>query len=329
MLSRLNDNPMGGRDLSIGFDLGGTQVRAALVDAGQVVKRAAARTDVAGGAEGVMGQFCALASEVCTQSQFADVRAVGVSAPGPLDTETGIVDHIPTLPGWEEFPLRDRLAEIFERPATVENDGIAAAFGEWKHGAGTGLDHLVYVTVSTGIGGGVVVDGRLMHGRRGMGAHVGHFRIAPEGPVCSCGAIGCFEAFAAGTALGKRAKKAASDNPSGYLGRLAAAGVVETRHAVEGARAGDAECIALIEEEADLLGVGFTGLAHLFSPQRIIMGGGVSQAFDLLAAGIHRRIKRDAMAPFKNVEVVLAELGDNCGLVGAASLALSVAKTDA
>nr|WP_064248173.1 ROK family protein [Rhizobium leguminosarum]OAP93760.1 hypothetical protein A4U53_23650 [Rhizobium leguminosarum] len=314
--------------LSIGFDLGGTQVRAALVDSGKVVSRAAAKTDVAGGPEGVMVQFRQLASEICGGSQLSNVQAVGISAPGPLDTETGVVDHIPTLPGWEQFPLRSRLSEAFGRLAIVENDGIAAAFGEWKHGAGQGLDHLVYVTVSTGIGGGVVVDGSLMHGHRGMGAHVGHFRMAPDGPVCSCGALGCFEAFAAGTALGKRAKKIAAENPRGYLGKLAATAPVETRHAVEGARGGDAECIALIEEEADLLGVGFTGLAHLFSPQRIIMGGGVSQAFDLLTAGIHRRIRRDAMAPFKSVEVVPAALGDNCGLVGVASLALSVANAE-
>lgn len=328
MLNRSSGSQMAQPDMSIGFDLGGTQVRAALVNDGEVVKRAAARTDVAGGAEGVMMQFRQLASEVCNPSQFSHVRAVGVSAPGPLDTETGIVDHMPTLPGWEGFPLRTRLADIFDRPAIVENDGIAAAFGEWKHGAGQGLDHLVYVTVSTGIGGGVVVDGRLMHGRRGMGAHVGHFRIAPKGPVCSCGAIGCFEAFAAGTALAKRVRQTADHNPSGYLGRMAAAGALETRHAVEGARAGDPECLALIREEADLLGVGFTGLVHLFSPQRIIMGGGVSQAFDLLSDGIHQRIRTMAMAPFRDVEVVPAALGDNCGLVGAASLALSRANVE-
>ena len=151
--------------------------------------------------------------------------------------------------------------------------------------------------------------------------------MAATGPVCSCGATGCFEAFAAGTALGRRAAQIASENPDGYLGRQASIGPVDTRDAVEGARRGDTECLALIEQEADYLGIGFTALAHLFSPQRIIMGGGVSQAFDLLSAGIHRRIGQDAMAPFKDVQVVPAELGDNCGLIGAASLALSVLET--
>ncbi|UVK44006.1 ROK family protein [Mesorhizobium sp. AR07] len=313
---------------SLGFDLGGTQVRAALVEKGTILARASARTDVGGGPQGVMAQFRQLASEVCKQTGFDAVRAVGMSAPGPLDTEAGVVEHIPTLPGWDGFPLRDRLADAFDRPAVLENDGIAAAFGEWKYGAGRGLEHLVYVTVSTGIGGGVVVDGRLLHGRKGMGGHVGHFRIAPDGPVCSCGAVGCFEALAAGTALGERAANAATRNPAGYLGIQASAGPIETRHAVEGARGGDPECLALMAEEADLLGVGFTGLLHLYSPQRIIMGGGVSRAFDLLDAGIHRRIRQDAMAPFKDVPVVPAQLGDNCGLLGVASLALSMVGTD-
>ena len=313
---------MGDR-LSIGFDLGGTQVRGALVEDGRVLKRSAVLTDVAGGPNAVVEQFRALAAEVCQGVDFTRIGAIGIAAPGPMDTETGIVDHIPTLPGWNEFPLRQRLSEEFMRQTIVENDGIAAAYGEWKHGAGRGLDHLVYVTVSTGIGGGVVVDGRLMHGRRGMAGHVGHFRIAADGATCSCGAVGCFEAFAAGTALGKRARLAAAENPAGYLGSKASSERIVSRHVVEGARLDDAECLALLRQEAEYLGVGFTGLIHLFSPQRLIMGGGVAKAFDLMSDDIHAVIRRNAMAPFKDVPVVAAAMGDDCGLVGAAALALA------
>lgn len=308
-------------DFTIGLDLGGTQVRAALVRAGKVLARAAVRTDVSG-PDAVMRQFGALVAEVSQAAGDAPIRAVGMCAPGPLDTESGIIDHIPTLPGWEQFPLRDRLSAIFGLPAIVENDGIAAAFGEWQHGAARGLDHLVYVTVSTGIGGGVVVDGRLMHGARGMGGHVGHFTLVAEGPVCSCGRVGCFEAVAAGTAFGKRARAAAAANPDSYLGGIAEREKVEGRHAVEGARSGDAACLALVAEEADLLGSGFASLLHLYSPQMIVMGGGVSAAFDLLETGIRARIRKDAMAPFREVPVVPAMLGDDAGLVGVADLAL-------
>ncbi len=314
--------------LSIGLDLGGTRVRAALVQAGKVLRRSSVRTDVSGGPEAVMAQFRTLASRVCIEGALERVVAVGLCAPGPLDTVTGIVDHIPTLPGWEQFPLLDQLGEAFKRPAVLENDGIAAAYGEWQYGAGVGLEHLVYVTVSTGIGGGVVVDGRLMRGRRGMAAHVGHFRLVPNGPACSCSTAGCFEAVAAGTALGKRARAVALGNPSGFLGMKSESERLEAHHVVEGARDHDSECLVLLEEEAEYLGVGFTGLIHLFSPERLVMGGGVARAFDLLSEGIHAVIRRDAMAPFKDVPVVPATLGDNSGLVGAASLALKLA-TDA
>ena len=163
------------------------------------------------------------------------------------------------------------------------------------------------------------MDGRLLHGRRGMAAHVGHFRMAQEGPVCSCGAVGCFEALAAGTALAKRGRAAGG---SGYLAGVAAERAVETRDVVAGARQGDAACLALITEEAEYLGQGFTGLIQLFSPELLIIGGGVSNAFDLMAEQIRAVIRRDAMAPFREVPVVRAALGDNAGLVGAAMLAL-------
>lgn len=305
--------------LAIGIDLGGTQVRAALVEDGRLLKRAAMPTDVAGGPQAVMQQFFELITQVCPREQWQNVAAVGVCAPGPLDSESGVVLHIPTLPGWDDFPLRETLRQELQRPVFLENDGIAAAYGEWKFGAGRGLQHMVYVTVSTGIGGGVVVDDRLMHGRRGMAAHVGHFRMSLTGARCSCGAVGCFEALASGSALGERGR--ANSKDSVWLRQVQ--GTVGTRNIVEGARAGDEICQNLIAEQANLLGIGFTSLLHLYSPQRLVMGGGVSKAFDLLDAGIHRVIEADALPPFRNIKTVPAELGDNSGLIGAAALALN------
>jgi glucokinase len=310
-------------ELTIGIDLGGTQVRAALVEGGQILRRASARTDVSGPAA-VLGQFKQLMSEVCPAEQRHRIAGLGVAAPGPLDSETGTIIQIPTLPNWESFPLREILQRDLGMPVVVENDGIAAAYGEWQYGAGKGLRHLVYVTVSTGIGGGVVVDGHLMHGRRGMACHVGHFQMATVGPQCACGATACFEALASGTALGKRALKLAQDMPTSMLGQWSAREAVDARHVVEGARQGDPLCLELLAEEARYLGSGFTGIIHLYSPDRVIMGGGVSQAFDLLEPGICEVIRRDAMGPFKTVPVVPALLGDNSGLVGAAALALVV-----
>jgi glucokinase len=306
--------------LCLGFDLGGTQLRAALVEDGRIIRRAATPTDVKGGPEAILLQIQALADEMRSRQSKAKLTGAGIASPGPIDTATGIVDHIPSMPGWDNVPLRQRMSELLDLPVVVENDGLAAAYGEWKQGAGRGLRHLVYVTVSTGIGGGVVVDGRLLHGRRGMAAHIGHSHLNMSGPKCGCGGIGCFEAYASGTALGERARAAALSNPSGYLTSIAAKEQVTSRHVVEGARAGDSQCLTLLKEEARYLGIGFVSILHLFSPEKIIMGGGVSTAFDLLQSDIRAVIDTEAMPPYRAVEIVPAELGDNAGLIGAALL---------
>ncbi len=312
------------RPLAVALDLGGTQVRAALVDDDGVIHaRAAELTDVAGGPESVLGQMRRLAAVVSGDVAPWNLVGVGVCAPGPLDTETGTTLDIPTLPGWQDFPLRDALADVLDLPVALENDGIAAAHGEWRHGAGRGLRHLVYVTVSTGIGGGVVMDGRLLHGRRGMGGHMGHFQMDPAGPLCSCGARGCFEVLAAGTALDRAGRAAAGRDAASLIAMLAGDGPVMARHVVDAARRSDLEAGRLIEQEAEYLGLGFTGLIHLYSPELVIMGGGVSNAFDLLDRGIHAVIRRQAMAAFRDVRVVRAGLGGNSGLVGAAAMALA------
>jgi glucokinase len=315
-----------GAPLFLGFDLGGTQVRAALIENGTVLRKEALRTDVKGGPEAVMRQFQQLFSIVAAGLENTIV-GLGIASPGPLDTASGIVIHITTLPNWENFPLLRRMKEQFNLPLVLENDGVAAAYGEWKHGAGQGVNNLVYATVSTGLGGGVVVDGRLLHGRRGMASHIGHISIAREGPVCTCGRVGCFEAFAAGTALGNRASEIAKSS-QGWLAHVAKSEAVDARHVVEGARQRDPECLALLNEEARLLGSGFASLLHLYSPDVIVMGGGVSNAFDLLEEEIHATIQREAMAPFRDVRVVPATLGDNAGLVGVATLAADAMTTD-
>ena len=309
-------------ELAVAVDLGGTQVRAGLVEGGRVLRRASAPTDVGGGPRAVLEQMTALFAKVCGPADRERLAGVGVSAPGPLDSERGVVLHVPTLPRLDGFALRDSLAAELGLPVTLENDAIAAAVGEWRFGAGRGLRHLVYVTVSTGVGGGVIADGRVLRGRMGMAGHVGHMRLVTEGPRCSCGAVGCLEALASGTALGARARAAARADPAGALARVGDPAVIEARHVVELALRGDPTCLGLLREEAAYLGAGFTTLLHLFSPELIVVGGGVAHAFDLMAENIREVIRRDALEPFRNVPVVRAALGENSGLVGAAALAV-------
>jgi glucokinase len=304
----------------IAVDLGGTQVRVALLEGTRIIRRASAKTAITGGPSAVLAQFETLIDEVCDAKDPKLSAGIAISSAGPLDSEAGVILGIPTIPGWDNFPIVPVLEDRYGVSVLLENDGIAAAFGEWRHGAGRALKHMAYLTVSTGIGGGFVVDGRLLHGSKGMAGHLGHMRLSQDGPQCSCGAMGCFEAFASGKALEARAHATSHTRPSGFLELAAHAGAVSAKQVFEGARAGDPQCLSLVDAEAKYLGQGITSIIHLFSPQLVIMGGGLSQAFDLLAPGIHAVIRSDAMVPFKDVRVVQAELGDNSGLIGAAAL---------
>ncbi len=290
--------------LTLGIDLGGTQLRVGVVDQkGEVLRRVAVSTDVAGGPRAIVAQMLRLTNEV---KGDAPIMAAGVSSPGPLDSDTGHTLELPSLPGWNNFPLRDTLARELGLSVTLENDGIAAAVGEWKFGAGRGHNNIVYATVSTGIGGGVIANGHVLRGRGGLACHIGHMMIMEQGPVCGCGGTGCFEALASGTAFSTAAR---------------IAGFADAAEVTVAARNGDMKAKTVVAREAELLGYGFASLLHLYSPERLIMGGGVSKAFDLLAPTIRAQIDRLAIPVFRSVEIVAAGLGDNAGLVGAAALA--------
>ncbi len=311
--------PVSGDSLALAIDLGGTQVRAAIIDrAGKVLARVAETTRAEEGTDIVIGQIASLASRVQAQASASVVLGAGVSSSGPIDTVDGMAVGIPTLKGFSNFPMRDALTSALRLPVFLENDGIAAAIGEWRYGAGKGLDDLVYVTVSTGIGGGVIAGGRVLRGRRGMAAHLGHMSFMAGGERCFCGNHGCFEAYACGTAFTKRAVAAASNNVSTSLGRNGSA--ITAPAVFEAAAAGDALAQALVDEEARFLGIGFASFAHIFNPDLIIMGGGLSQQFDVLKDGLLKSLKTTAMPAFRDTPVVRAALGTDSGLLGAASL---------
>ncbi|TIV62189.1 ROK family protein [Mesorhizobium sp.] len=309
--------------LALAFDLGGTELRGALIGrGGEVVARVSEPTMTEAGSEAVIGRIIALADKLLDDHPQAKVIGIGACAPGPLDPKAGIVIGPPTLSGWHNVPLIDILSRQFGLPVRLENDANAAALGEWRFGAGRGAGSLVFVTVSTGIGGGVIADGHIYHGRRGLAAEIGHMTITGEGDRCFCGNVGCFEAVASGTALGRRATRLTAPGDGSQLRRLSNDGDVSARHVVEAARTGDAAARDLVEAEAKWLGVGFTNLLHLYSPEVIVMGGGLANGFDLLAPGIRATIEERAMQAYRDVPIVLAELGDRAGLVGAASLIL-------
>ncbi|WP_341487004.1 ROK family protein [Pararhizobium sp. A13] len=309
--------------VALAFDLGGTELRAALVSKeGNLLSFAAAPTHAAEGPEAVIHQIELLAAQIRAETPDLVPIGVGIGAPGPLDPEAGIVIAPPTLAGWYEVPLADILSNRLGLPAKLENDANAAAFGEWRYGAGRGAGSMVFVTVSTGIGGGVIADGRILHGRRGLAAEIGHMTITNEGERCFCGAVGCFEAVASGTALGRRATARTRQFDGSMLRNLSADLDVTGRHVVEAARKGDRQALELLDAEARWIGIGFTNLLHLYSPDTIVMGGGISHGFDLLHDTIVATVRDRAMQAYRDVPIVAAQLGRHAGLVGAASLVL-------
>ncbi|WEK49083.1 MAG: ROK family protein [Candidatus Kaistia colombiensis] len=311
---------------ALAIDLGGTELRAAVVEAtGRVAAFAAIPTDAQGGPDAVIAQMVALLAQVRAETPAADIVGLGVGAPGPLDPDAGIVVDAPTLLGWRNVPLAAILAERLGVAVELENDANAAALGEWRFGAGQGTRSMVFITVSTGLGGGVIVDGHLLHGRRGLAGEIGHMTISDRPERCSCGGIGCWEAFASGTALAREATKLAAAGGAPELKRLAGSGPVTGRHVAEAARQGDAPALKLLDDEARWLGVGLANLLHLYSPERLILGGGVGSLLPMMQERIEHTIRERAMSPFRDVPVVGAALGRNAGLVGAASLMLQEA----
>ena len=306
-------------------DLGGTELRAAIVsETGELRGLATTATDAAGGPDAVIEQVVTLLRRVVEGAGPLDVEGLGMAAPGPLDPVAGIALAPPTLQGWREVPLAALLSKRLGMPVRLENDANAAALGEWRFGAGQGTASMVFVTVSTGIGGGVIADGRLLHGRRGMAGEIGHMTVAyGSDDALFCGAPGAWEALASGTALGREATRRMAGADGAQLRALAGAGSVTARHVVAAARMGDPLACGLLRREAELLGVGFVNLLHLYAPERIVVGGGLGTALDLMQGDIDHVIQTRALAPYRDTPVVAAALAAAAGLTGVASLILT------
>jgi len=303
-------------DATLAIDLGGTQIRAAVATLGSLRGRVARATPAEEGPAAVVEALVGAARESLAQVGLAGTPdAVGIAAPGPLHGAKGIVFSPPNLKGWRDFPLADALEARLGCPVFLIKDANAAAVAEHRMGAGRGVCTLVYITVSTGIGGGLILDKRVFEGPDGTAGEVGHMTIDLNGPLCNCGNRGCVEAIASGTAISRLAMERVS---MGEL-RLPPGAEPTAASVYAAAAAGDPGALALTDGVGHALGLACVGLVHLFNPERIILGGGLTRAGALLLDPVRAMVERHAMPiPRARVRVVTADLGEDVALWGAA-----------
>ncbi len=316
---------MAKKPLVVAVDLGGTQIRVALSDLdGNFLRRVACPTEASQGLEAVLRRLVARIQEVRQGIRDDDLLGVGVGSPGPVDALGGMIISPPNLPGWNEVPLRDILEQRLSLPVRLANDANAAALGEWAFGAGRGHQNVVYVTISTGVGGGVISEGRLLLGHRGLAVEVGHMTLQPDGPRCNCGNHGCWEALASGTAIARQGAEAVRAGRSALLSELCdgAPEDVDARLVGEAAGRGDPAAQEIIERAAFYCGVGVGNLLHLYSPELVLIGGGVSRLGDVLFSAVRRVARERVMPPYRGVPIEPAALEADVGLLGTVALFL-------
>lgn len=312
----------------IGIDLGGTKISTGLVrNDGKIIARDYQQTRAAEGQAAVIERVLDGARRVIAQAEIgrSQAAAVGIGAPGPLDIAAGVVVAPPNLPGWERVPLKQLIEDDLGITTFLENDANAAALGEYHFGAGRGVEHMIYITVSTGIGGGLILDGKLYHGASGMAGEIGHITIKPGGPLCGCGNRGCLEAMASGTAIARRARERVTSGASTLIAGLAEGDPqrITAKLVAEAASQGDAEAQEILAEAMDYLGIGVANLVNLFNPQLIVIGGGLMNIGEKLFRPVRRAIDQHTFPPATQaVKVVPAALGDDAGMLGAAAVAL-------
>jgi len=309
--------------LLLALDFGGTKLTAGLAVSGE--HRWRARRQVLSSADANTNRdLNTMMSLVCDLLGGTAPAAIGVSFGGPVRAAEGVVLLSHHVPGWENFPLREHLERRFGAPAAVDNDANVAALGEWRCGAGQGCRSLLYITVSTGIGGGWVLDGRIYHGADSLAGEIGHMTVQPGGPVCACGRRGCLEAVAAGPAIARRARERlmeelqAGEILRGLVG--GDVGTVTAQYVSQAAEAGDELAQQVLEEAAHALGFGIGCAIVLMNPERVVVGGGVAKSGERYFQVVQAVARANVLQGMR-VDIVPAELADDAPLWGAVALA--------
>ncbi|MCH8061264.1 MAG: ROK family protein [Chloroflexi bacterium] len=312
-------------DYALSADLGGTQLRVALVDReGALHERHATDTLAQHGREAVVNNLVQALGHVAGMVDRASIVGIGVSMPGPIDPDDGTVYDPPNLPGWGIYSAKDRVEDALGMQASFANDASLGALAEHAYGAGRGHKDMIYLTVSTGIGGGIIIDGRLYGGHKGFAGELGHMTIDRKGRLCNCGNMGCLEALASGTAVARIANERLASGEDSVLSQYSRdnGGPVSASQVAAASSEGDLLARSIMDEAAVNLGIGIVSYMHIFDPEIIVIGGGMSHSLDQLLPGIEREIQDHAMAHQRERRpVVKSELGDDVSILGAAALA--------
>jgi len=302
----------------IAVDIGGTHMRAASypkVGRDPIkIKRISTRAPNATPLE----QLISLINSIWPNDQ--EVAAIGVAAPGPINPFEGIIYTAPNIPGWQDMRLVKELEREFKVPVFLGNDANLAAMGEWCFGAGQGHHHLIYMTISTGIGTGIIVNDKMLLGSRGLAAELGHVTVMSGGPVCGCGKTGHLEAVASGTAIARWTKEQLQQ---GVPSKILSEDDLTTEKIAEAARKGDDLAISAFNRAGQFIGQAVADFLHIFNPSIVIIGGGVSSSDDLIMDPIRATLNERVISShyLENLTVTIADLGDEVGLLGALVLA--------
>jgi len=303
--------------LTIAIDIGGTHIRVAAFEPNSTKPIAHYKTKSLANEPGV---FDRLVQAVETIWHNGEISAIGIASPGPLDPHKGIILETPNIPQWSNFPLAPKLIEHFGVPVFLDNDANMAALGEWQYGAGMGHSDLVYLTISTGIGGGVVSNNRLLQGYRGMGAELGHMLIDPNGPLCGCGHPGHIESFSSGPAIVRYVNEQIN---AGQNTSLQSDPNLTPAQIADAALSEDSLAVSAFERAGHYLGMAAANYLSIFDPSILIFGGGVSQVGELLFKPFEESLHKHVFHPhyLDDLTITKAALGDDAGLLGALALA--------
>ena len=313
----------------IGVDIGGTKISISLAKKDStIIEKKEVPTRIRSDAKNSIKDIIDTINLILFQQRLSpsDILGIGVSVPGAVSPEKGIIPESPNLPGWKGIRIKDILRKKFRRPVFVNNDAKASALAEKVFGVGKTANNFVYVTVSTGIGSGIIVSGELVSGASFSAGEIGHTTIIPGGPLCNCGKRGCLEALSSGTAIAAQAKRRMEAGKFHELGSYKARpgnGKLTAEIVAEAAREGDPLAVQIMRNAGHFLGIGLANVINILNPEVVVLGGGVMKAGDLVWKSMEQAIKREAWPePLKACKIMRSKLGEHSGDLGAISLVL-------